>query len=394
MKRLRCLLPCATILFCLSTPTPVLARQPAMTWGEEIICIEHGDGRQTRLQCTEGGGRCSCLKSGNRIIGPDGKETDREMHDLMGCSEYREPFFLEQLEASGCRVQEAIAEAPDGYARDENGRIFQVSFDLANRLYLGGRWAPFFPGSGGEVLDRGGIDFGIRVDDLSYSGRKRHRHRVLEGAVSFMPVDFEILLWGYDLGTRREEPAVWLTTFIGPPTRFDLDLDLGWGFRLLTARYHPMGSKAYTELENLSLYLSWELYHNRPMDSFVRFAIGPACSELLSRLASESSRFAIYPVATLDSELVLDRRGLHRLALALSASPRWYLDEADALYSTARGSLSYEFVFLAINDQPLSVFLDGSAKYRDDIPDAPDNWLFEAVAGLRFNFFAPTRELN
>ncbi len=288
----------------------------------------------------------------------------------------------------------ALAEAPEGYARDENGRLFQISFDLSQRLYLGGRWAPYFPASGGEMLHRGGIDFGIRADDLNYSRRKIHRHRVLEGEMGFMPVDFDILLWGYDLGMRRDDPAIWLTTFIGPPTRFDVNLDLGWGFRLLTARYHPMRSESYTEIENLSVYLSWELFHNGPMDSYVRFAIGPACSELLSQLDNEPSRFAIYPVAALESEFVLDSRGLHRLGFSLGASPRWYLDEPDALSSTAQGALSYEFVLLAINDQPISLLFNGTAQYRDDIPDVPSDWLFEAIAGLRFNFFVPTREVE
>jgi len=372
-------------------PATALARLPSMKWGGPITCIDRGDGRQTRLQCTEEDGKCTCLRSSNRALSEDGKETDRYLDGLMSCTEYREPFFLEQLPSSGCRVVDAVAEAPDGYARDENGRLFQVSFDLTRRLYLGGHWAPLFDLQG-QDLERGGVDFGFRVDDRDYSGRKRHRHQVLVGEVSFLPVDFDILLWGYDLGARREEPALWVTTFIGPPTRFDFDLDLGWGFRLMTARYHPMRSTKYTELENLSLYVSWELYHNRQMDSFVRFAIGPACGELFSQVEKESTRFSLYPQAALESELVLDRRGLHRLGFNLSASPRWYVDDADTLYRTGRGSLFYEVVLLAINDQPLSLYLEGNAQYRDDINDAPEDWQFEALAGLRFNFWAPTRD--
>lgn len=356
-----------------------------------MTCIDRGEGKQTRLQCTDEGGKCECLRVGNRVTGPDGKETDRYLEGLMGCTEYRDPFFLEQLAGSGCSLVDAIAEAPPGFARDENGRLFQVSFDLTRRLYLGGHWlAMFDPES--QDLSRGGVDFGFRVDDLDYSGRKRHRHQLLVGEVSFLPVDFDVLLWGYDLGARRDEPALWVTTFIGPPTRFDFDLDLGWGFRMLTARYHPMRSKSYSELENLSLYVSWELYHNRPMDSFIRFAIGPGCGEMFSEVEKEETRFSVYPMAALESELVLDRRGLNRLAFNVGASPRWYLDDMDALYWTGRGSLSYELILLAINDQPLSLYLEGNAQYRDDIPDAPSDWQFEALAGLRFNFWAPPRE--
>jgi len=372
-------------------PATALARLPSMKWGGPITCIDRGDGKQVRLQCTEEKGKCTCLRSSNRALSEEGEETDRYLEGLMACTEYQDPFFLDQLTTSGCRVVDAMAEAPDGYARDENGRLFQVSFDLSKRVYLGGRWAPLFDLEGNK-LHRAGVDFGIRVDDLDYSGRKRHRHRVLEGEVSFLPVDFEILLWGYDLGARREEPALWVTTFVGPPTRFDLDLDLGWGFRMLTARYHPMRSESYTELENLSVYLSWEIYHNKPMDSFVRFAIGAACSELMSELEDESTRFSLYPVASLESEFVLDQRGLHRLGLSVSASPRWYMDEVSELYRTGKGTLSYEFILLAINDQPLSFYLEGNAQYRDDIPDAPSGWLFEGLAGLRFNFLAPPRE--
>ena len=361
---------------------------PRMDWDKPVVCVNLPDGSRTRLQCTEADGDCVCIRSGFHLLDSTGKQRDEWMKDLKGCSADYQSFYLQQLDRSGCKVVPGIAEAPEGYMRDRKGQLYQVAFDMRRRFYLGARWAPLFQRTGYD-LGRVGFDFGLRTYGLKYNPRHRHRFRFFQGQVSLMPVDFEVLPMGYDSSRRREKPALWLTNLVGKPGRADINMDLGWGFKLLNTRFHPMGSSLYTELENLFLYGSWELYHNKSMANYVRLTLGPGLGEVLSQADDESTRVAIYPAGSLEGEFTIGKSGLHHLGFNFTGALRFYFDELEKMYYTGRGTLSYEWVLLAINDQPVSLYLEGSAEYRDDIPDAISNVELRGVAGLRFSFWAP-----
>ena len=281
--------------------------------------------------------------------------------------------------------------APTGYARDDNCRLFQVTFDLRRRFYMGSRWAPVFDLDGRDY-ERVGFDFGFRGHVFNDWKRKRYRFRAIEGQLSLEPMDFDILVFGYDLGVDREKPALWITTFFGKPRRHDLDIDLGWGMRLGKISYHPMRSDTYTDIENMALYVSWELWHNSSLANYFRVSIGPALGELVSGKEDEDARFSIYPVAALDGEFVLDKRGLHHIGLHAGGWARAYTDDMSTLHYMGKGSLWYEWVLIAVNDQPVSLYLEGAANYRDDLPDVPSDVEFRGMAGLRFSFWAPPLE--
>lgn len=278
--------------------------------------------------------------------------------------------------------------APDGYMRDKNGRLFQVTFDMRKRFYIGSHWAPVFNQSDMD-LQRVGFDFGFRTYNYRSYRNKRHRIKLLEGNVSMAPVDFNILLFGYDLGIDRKEPAVWLTTFIGKPRRWDFGADIGWGMRLLRMDYHPMLSDNYIDLENVNFYVAWELHHAKRLANYVRFAIGPAYGQLLTGKEGESARHSIYPKASLEAEFQVGKTGRHHIGFELTGEARPYFDEIRTIYYRGLGRAFYEAVVLAVNDQPISLYLEGKAQYREDIPDAPEEWEYRGMAGLRFSFWAP-----
>jgi len=358
-----------------------------MVWDKPVVCAATEDGSRVRLQCVEEGDDCVCIRTGFYVKNAEGEERGDHMKKLRSCSGDYGVFYLEQLKRSGCRIVSGIAEAPEGYMRDEKGQLYQVTFDMRRRFYLGARWAPVFD-LDGYNLERIGFDFGLRAYTLK-SGRHRHRFRVAEGQVSFAPVDFEVLPFGYDSGNRRDKPALWITSLVGTPRRADINLDLGWGFRMLRTRYHPMTSSRYTELENIWLYGSWELYHNSSLANYVRLTLGPGLGELLSGDDSESALVCIYPAGSLEGEFTLGRSGLHHLGFNFTGALRFYFDDLSNMYYTGRGALFYEWVLLAISDQPLSLYLEGSAEYRADIPDALSNVELRGVAGLRFSFWTP-----
>jgi len=57
----------------------------------------------------------------------------------------------------------------------------------------------------------------------------------------------------------------------------------------------------------------------------------------------------------------------------------------------AGANLGYELIFLAINDQPLSLRFDGNIDYRNDLPDRAQAWDASATAGMRFSFWTPAK---
>jgi hypothetical protein len=44
-----------------------------------------------------------------------------------------------------------------------------------------------------------------------------------------------------------------------------------------------------------------------------------------------------------------------------------------------------------VNDQPLSLVVDGRAQSRDDVPELDTKWHFQGTASVRFNLWAPPR---
>ena len=57
------------------------------------------------------------------------------------------------------------------------------------------------------------------------------------------------------------------------------------------------------------------------------------------------------------------------------------------------GSLGYEVVFLAVNDQPISLRLAGTGGFRDDLARSElHGWEVGGLASLRINLWAPPTE--
>ncbi len=371
--------------------------RPVMTWDDPIECVDDGAGRFMRLQCTQKEGRKVCLTSGRFVLGDDGKESEAYMEDLRSCGKVQPWERLEELKKEGWQFSEALAEAPEGFARDESGRLFQVTFDLRNRFHLGAYWNPLLD-SDGEELGRTQFDFGWRAYELGYSRKERDNYRGIEGRVALEPLEFSFLAFGYDSNVNSDEPVFWVTTFIGPPTRWDVSARLGWGIRTLKVDYHPMRSKS-VEFENVALYGSWDIAHNSSMANYFRLAAGFAVGQLFNEVvgvnsegaeeASVETRVYLDPLVMLGGEFELDDAGLHHLGLNLAGSARLMFDDFSSALWVAKAALTYEWVVLAVNDQPVSVYVEASGQYREDLPDVPQKYEARGLLGLRFSFWAP-----
>ncbi|MBL8786616.1 MAG: hypothetical protein JNJ59_17055 [Deltaproteobacteria bacterium] len=293
----------------------------------------------------------------------------------------------------------AVEAPPPGFYRDAEGREFQVQFDLNQRFWLGlGYRHTFFE----DQTDGGGLalDLGFRVDTLSVDTRKKTRWRILE--LDLAPstngrLRLDASLMRFDTSTLGDRPFLALTTFIGGPARHDLYLQGGWWMDLLGVELrehrHADPSRAL-RLRYAALGAHWDLWQDADMTSFVRVRVGGAIDSRM--VDDEVAKLSLTPLAALEGEFCFDDAGFHRLSMSAAAElelaplasadldPRWRFDQR----------LAYEVIALAIDDQPISLRLEGRATRRDGI-DGGDasGWELAAEASLRVSLWAPPRDL-
>ena len=336
-----------------------------------------------RVQCSDV--EHECLAAPEKVL-VDGVESDEELVRTRLCLPlFKDSRLLSKAE-QGYRFVEAVAEAPDGWYRDERGRIIQVNFDLHRRVYFGGAWAPEYSPRAGFDLGRGRTDFGIEIDLDARDGKELHRLRILEGSV-WIGADprVDAALIRYSWSAQRGSPLLWISTFVGHPRRFDLDLNVSGWFEAL--HWELVSGKSFLTLGTAQL--STDLWRSKNLESFLRVRVGPAAEYDL-----ESKSLALKPVAAIDGDFTLDRDGFSHLTAMISGEKLLFDAPVDGRRlnpSRLRLQVGYERIILAINDYPLSLLLDARATWRDDLAFFKPGWDFAAHAGLRFSFWAPAR---
>lgn len=361
---------------------------PMMDPNMPVQCRADESGQRWRLQCHEATKRC--LYAPDAALDMDGKPL-APLERARACMISPERFSLDELRARGYEPVRALPDAPHGWMRDARGRVFQVDFDLARRLYLGVRYAPRWRSATSDV-QRAGLDFGLLSFEHS-TARTRHRLRLVEGRVFLSPFSGRLVLVHYDMSHRRVTPLFRITTFFGKPRRHDGRLNVGaWveaGDLELIAT--PAGEAQLTRYATVNGTV--DLWQSADLSSFVRLR-GGAGFEAMELDGEPGPNTAITPGGALEANLTLDRSGFHHLNAALSYENPLYLERHPILGSASRrmeARMAYELIVLAINDQPLSLHLGVGASRRDDIQTLPGTWEATADAGLRFSLWAPPR---
>ena len=264
----------AAAVLLLGAGGPVHAEDgPQLAWDEPVICQKLPNGEVLRVQIDEAGKRVLVAPSHLRR---DGKQLEVVARRLRPCEE-GQPGMVERLEGSGYQVVQARLEAPPGHERDEQGRLYQVSFDLRRRLLFGVydgmvSGAPAFLGDlrhglAGEVA--------ARYEVYAPSEQKRHRFRFLEGWLRTDPFEVEALALAYDVGKTSDEPAFWITTFVGSPRRFDVPLQLGPGLVLGRLHVRQLDGIGRLLLADLAQgHLNWQPVQDAGLEDYLAFRLG------------------------------------------------------------------------------------------------------------------------
>lgn len=378
-------------------PAGVRAESPAgeprrLSWGVPTECVTDDAGKRWRVQCTDavgGGAKRVCLAA------PAELSNGEPLSRVPACIENGAEGYR-RIISSRAAIVSAVAEAPPGWYRDEEGHVMQITFDLQRRFFLGAGWEPAFdPAGDSRRLGRSRLDMGFVSAWPDERLRRRHVIRALEGDLVLPDLDADGQLFAYDLSQVTDEPILRITTFFGRPRRGDLRLDWGLGLRVLGLDVRPHGVVGVTDLEIGEFHLAWDLWQSKDLYNRVRLSAGAAVGRMWEEQNDESGWRATYlsPDAAIVWFQGLDRDGFHTVSVGAHWSlPCYYRDGGFVPRTRAGTDAGWEWILIAINDQPLSLRVEGSLDYRDDLGPADPKWEASAHAGLRFSLWAPARE--
>jgi hypothetical protein len=370
---------------------------PRLDWHKPVRCLVDPRGEAVRVQCDEA--QRVCLVASNKAADGSELRRSRPCDVATGGNGYL------ALERSGARLVPAVAEAPPGFARADNGRAYQVQFDLLNRVYVGAAWTPTYQrpdprlaAPPGFPLGRGRVEIGFEATVLSPRGRSRHDFRVLEGSATFSDLNVSGLVFAYDYQQDHRRPAFWVTTFVGKPHLYGVPIPLGWGFRVVRVEDRPPSFRKSLDFEIAETHLSWDPWQSRDLYGHLRFEAG---ADVGKHLQDRTAGFAagdwyVGPTGAVHSRFSLGQGGLHYLAADLDFGRPTVLvgDRAGKSMLRLQGTFAYEAVLLAINDQPFSVRLAAGAGTREDPASGARSVELGGTAGLRFSFWAPARAVE
>ena len=360
-------------------PRPPSSQEAHLTWNDPILCLRDSKRRNFHVQ-----------RSRERFLvaiaeDPSGEPLDR----LAYCNGW---ITLEALHKEGLALVPAVAEVSPGWQRDSRGRVFQVSFDMLRRVYLGVGYNPAVNDTD-RTLGRMRLELGLVASWFESNDRTRHTIEALQGDISMPSVRGRVLALSYEMNRSAVAPFLRLPTFFGQPKRHDLNMDIGFGFRLLDATYGPHRIDSLFDFEYAHIYGTWALCYSSDMASHVVLRAGGNIGQLNDREDRDRAFHFLGPVASLDGRLLVDRAGFHQLQAVGFAQMRVYT--SGMVPGTSKlvvgGALAYEWILLAVNDQPVSLRLETSVSQRNDLPQRAPSFDAQAVAGLRLSLWAPER---
>ncbi|HEX5748309.1 MAG TPA: hypothetical protein VFZ09_18865 [Archangium sp.] len=363
---------------------------PSLVHGKAISCASIGPSPQVpsgryRLQCDESTRRC--LAAPANELEADGTESARPLERTAPCHELA-PGLLQRL-AEGYTFVPAIAEAPPGWYRDERGRVMQFNFDLHRRVWLGGAWAPLWRTGEPRALSRGRVDFGI-ITEVPDGERMMRRFTVLDTELVLgEQSSLDATLLRYDTNVRQDKPPIRVTTFLGKPRRWDFTFDMGGWLEVLRLELLRRGGVDHVFYTFISGHLTLDLWHSRDLASYVRVRAGPSLE-----YDRTHGFFTLVPGAVAEGNLTLDPNGFHHLTFGAEVEKLLLDQQVEGRThhpERLRVRAGYELILLAINDQPLSLVLEGRGQWRTDLVDERPVWEWSANTGLRFSLWAPAR---
>lgn len=283
--------------------------------------------------------------------------------------------ILAALAALSLATGTASAEEATAEAVDRSGHRFRVAFDPASRVTLGGA-ASLLRGEDGKPRAAGEVHVGLAYRSVRASGRDKERvswqveHRVLSGwiapgrgAWAGAPAADGA---AYAVSVLRHDELPTLVVPASPPVGIPFPFDVG---------FDAEAGRVATSALSPALHVS---------AARAGFLLDPVRSRLPGRI------LALGVGARYDLDVVPGARVVHRVAPMTAGSLRLRLESRDGLMLAdargevaphyvseggwavlARASLHLERTLFAVNDQPITVDLDGAYRFDPRVGALP-----------------------
>ena len=392
------LTPAVCLLFGLGSAGVARAdERPTLRWTESVRCMHTPRGDVVRVQCDGPATQRRCL------VAPNQMEGGGELRHVQECSLIEDSPAYQALVDAGAKIVPALPEVEPGYALVD-GHVRQVKFDLLNRVYVGASWIPSFQKSDAKLsspasaspfgFGRGQAETGFHISALSTHGRSRHDFRILEGTATFKDLELNGLLFAYDYQHMHRRSAYWLTTFIGPPHVYPISPPLGWGFRVLAVNDRPPAFRDTLDIEFTEAHAAWDPWQSSDLYSHVRIEAGADIGEYWEK-RSELGKGVAYAgfSGAVRSRFTLGEGGLHSLQMDVVYRRPTFVEgeHAGKAINRVNATFAYEWVLVAVNDQPISLRLATTGNTREDPAASARSFELGFSAGLRVSFWAPPR---
>jgi hypothetical protein len=290
---------------------------------------------------------------------------------------------------------------PWGFYRDKRRRVMQVSFDLTRRAYLGAAYAPRLLPGGAVEAGAAAFEFGAQYELLSADGLTRYRWHFMEDEARVHSFGLDVTAARFDLSHRYTAPLVRITTFFGTPERHDFWLNVGMFSEVGHLERAPLGIEGEQVLTLGTVQATLDLWQSADMRSYLRLRAGPGAEMRFGPWGAEARYVGYVPQAAVEGDFFLDPRAFHELSFRV---------RGDLLRSVSLDShtlpggswlvdaeAAYEWILVALNDQPVTLRLAGGARVRDDATasGAPPatatspGWEWRGTVGFRSSFFSP-----
>ncbi len=346
-----------------------------------------------RLQCDEPTKTCLAAEEAMfREVKAPGEPsrwepTRASVAHLSPCATSVSPDELALAMREGVVLIPARLDAPYGYKREARGRAFQTHFDLRSRLALS---AAYTVTSG---LGRDGARQSITIDTrASYEGwtperQRRHRFRFVEGELTLDPLLARGLVFDYETARTSDEPLLWITTLIGAPRRFDVFLNLSFGATLGRFDYRTVGDQTQAFLDLAEARIGWEILQGPALEDYLAVRLGAGVGTR-RYAATDAGALYVYPELSLRGAWLIGARGLGQLSV--DARARYgYEPDTQAAWTMLSASAMGEWVVVALNDQPISLFVQPELQAMSFPEVQLSQRDVRVMAGLRLSLFVP-----
>jgi hypothetical protein len=290
-------------------------------------------------------------------------------------------------------VEAAVDEG--SWTVDDAGRRFRIAFDPGSRWMLGAGYAAGTAVGEGWAGPAGGqietaLLFRHVVDQPEEESAWKLYHEVLSGRIWLgdlgdAPVP-RIDATLYRAAYLRWQREGFITLPTSPPRRLQFPLNIG--LDVVVGRFETMPPETglAARLELLRSHFLLDAWRSRELGLYAQFGLGLGYDLWLDGRFGEGGEVSVEHLVSPGSDLIAAVRwetddGRHAVEARASCGAWWSSERGWGV--RAEATAHYEIIWLAINDQPLSGYVEAGYRYESFFPDPASAHEFRATLGLR-----------